>query len=248
MLQPAEENQIGPSGVSMLSPASGSELMFQRLARLLLGSIAALLGTLLIATPAIASGQRAIAAQTLRAAPLDTAVFAGGCFWGIEGVFEHLKGVTSATAGYAGGTTVTPSYEDVSSGETGHAESVQVIYDPARISYAQLLQVFFSVAHDPTELNRQGPDVGTQYRSAIFYRTAAQQKAATDYVADLTGRKVYPRPIVTQIVPLKAFYAAEGYHQHYMAMHPTQPYIVYNDAPKVERLKHDFASWYQEAR
>ncbi len=185
---------------------------------------------------------------SFRSATLDTAVFAGGCFWGVEGVFEHLKGVTSATAGYAGGTTVAPSYEDVSSGTTGHAESVQVVYDPSRISYAQLLQVFFAVAHDPTTLNRQGPDQGTQYRSAIFFRNAQQQKAATDYVAQLTEQKKYARPIVTQIAPLKAFYQAEDYHQHYMELHPSQPYIVYNDAPKVAALKHEFAAWYQEGR
>lgn len=176
---------------------------------------------------------------------VDTAVFAGGCFWGIEGVFEHLKGVVSATAGYAGGTTASPTYEDVSSEETGHAESVQVVYDPSKISYDQLLQVFFTVAHDPTQLNRQGPDVGTSYRSAIFFRSAAQQKAATDYVAELTRKKLYGKPIVTQIVPLKAFYRAEDYHQHYMALHPDQPYIVYNDAPKVERLRKEFPALYQ---
>jgi peptide-methionine (S)-S-oxide reductase len=178
---------------------------------------------------------------------VDTAVFAGGCFWGIEGVFEHIKGVVSATAGYAGGTTASPTYEDVSSEETGHAESVQVVYDPSKISYNQLLQVFFTVAHDPTQLNRQGPDVGTSYRSAIFFRSAAQQKAATDYVAELTRKKLYGRPIVTQIVPLKAFYRAEDYHQHYMALHPDQPYIVYNDAPKVERLRKEFPALYQES-
>jgi peptide-methionine (S)-S-oxide reductase len=178
---------------------------------------------------------------------VDTAVFAGGCFWGIEGVFEHIKGVVSATAGYAGGTTASPTYEDVSSEETGHAESVQVVYDPSKISYNQLLQVFFTVAHDPTQLNRQGPDVGTSYRSAIFFRSAAQQKAATDYVAELTRKKLYSRPIVTQIVPLKAFYRAEDYHQHYMALHPDQPYIVYNDAPKVERLRKEFPALYQES-
>jgi peptide-methionine (S)-S-oxide reductase len=176
----------------------------------------------------------------------DTAVFAGGCFWGIEGVFEHLKGVKSAIAGYAGGTTVAPSYEQVSTGATGHAESVQVIYDPGIISYAQLLQVFFTVAHDPTELNRQGPDEGTQYRSMVFYRNAAQQHAVESYVAELGRSKMYSGPIVTQIVPLKAFYAAEAYHQHYMALHPSAPYIVYNDAPKVERLRREFPAWYTE--
>ena len=176
----------------------------------------------------------------------DTAVFAGGCFWGIEGVFEHLKGVTSAVAGYAGGSTVAPTYEEVSSGATGHAESVRVVYDPATISYAQLLEVFFSVAHDPTELNRQGPDQGTQYRSVVFYRNAVQQRAVESYVAALGHGKKYPRPIVTQIVPLGTFYPAEAYHQHYMALHPTASYIVYNDAPKVARLKREFPAWYQE--
>jgi len=222
--------------------------MFQRVRPALLSLLAGLVATTVLVAATPISSQRPIAQRPLRSAPLDTAVFAGGCFWGIEGVFEHLKGVSSATAGYAGGTTVSPFYEDVSSGTTGHAESVQIVYDPARISYAQLLQVFFSVAHDPTELNRQGPDVGAQYRSAIFYRNTAQQKAATDYIADLTARKAYSHPIVTQVVPLKAFYMAEGYHQHYMTLHPDQPYIVYNDAPKVAQLKQKFASWYQEGR
>jgi peptide-methionine (S)-S-oxide reductase len=176
----------------------------------------------------------------------DTAVFAGGCFWGIEGVFEHLKGVRSAMAGYAGGTTVAPSYEQVSTGATGHAESVQVIYDSAIITYGQLLQVFFMVAHNPTELNRQGPDEGTQYRSMVFYRSVAQQHAVESFVAELGRRHLYSGPIVTQIVPLRAFYPAEAYHQHYMALHPRAPYIVYNDAPKVERLKREFPAWYTE--
>ena len=171
---------------------------------------------------------------------VDTAVFAGGCFWGIEAVFEHIKGVQSAVSGYTGGRTPSPSYEDVSTGTTGHAESVRVVYDPAVVSYGQLLQVFFSVAHDPTQLNRQGPDHGTQYRSAIFYRTKEQQQAAEAYVKQLTAAKTFARPIVTQIVPLARFYPAEDYHQDYMAHHPDQPYIVYNDAPKVERLKQQF--------
>jgi peptide-methionine (S)-S-oxide reductase len=184
----------------------------------------------------------------VRLAPVttvDTAVFAGGCFWGIEAVFEHIKGVQSAVSGYTGGTTASPSYEDVSSGTTGHAESVRVVYDPSVVSYGQLLQVFFSVAHDPTELNRQGPDHGTQYRSAIFYRTKEQQQAAQSYVRQLTAAKTFAKPIVTQIVPLGAFYPAEDYHQDYMAHHPTQPYIVYNDAPKVEHLKSEFPQLYR---
>jgi len=184
-------------------------------------------------------------AAELTAAPLDTAVFAGGCFWGIEAVFEHIKGVRSAVSGYAGGTTASPDYEEVSTGTTGHAESVRVVYDPAVVSYGQLLQVFFSVAHDPTQLNRQGPDHGTQYRSAIFYRTADQQRAAEGYVKQLTAAKTFSRPIVTQIVPLTAFYPAEDYHQDYMAHHPDQPYIVYNDAPKVAQLKQQFPRLYQ---
>ena len=178
-------------------------------------------------------------------APLDTAVFAGGCFWGIEAVFRHVKGVTSSVSGYAGGHTVNPSYEDVSSGSTGHAESVQVIYDPAVVAYGTLLKVFFSVAHDPTELNRQGPDEGPQYRSGIFTRTSAQADAVKGYIAQLTAAKVYRRPIVTEVSPLKVFYVAEAYHQNYLAMHPTQPYIVWNDLPKIEALKKEFASIYR---
>ena len=179
------------------------------------------------------------------AAPLDTAVFAGGCFWGIEAVFEHIKGVRSAVSGYAGGKTASPGYEEVSTGSTGHAESVRVVYDPAIVSYGQLLQVFFSVAHDPTQLDRQGPDRGTQYRSAIFYRTPDQQRAADAYIRQLTAAKIFAKPIVTQVAPLTAFYPAEDYHQDYMAHHPNQPYIIYNDAPKVARLKAQFPQIYQ---
>ena len=182
-------------------------------------------------------------------APADrdkVAVFAGGCFWGVEAVFEHLKGVKSATSGYAGGTFASPSYEQVSSGETGHAESVQVVYDPTEISYDQLLEVFFTVAHDPTQLNRQGPDVGTQYRSIVFYSDDAQKKSAEAYVAKLTAAKMFPAPIVTEIAPLRSFYRAEDYHQHYMARHPYQPYIVFNDAPKVSHLRKAFPVLYRE--
>src|SRR5207247_6105262 len=149
-----------------------------------------------------------------------TAVFAGGCFWGVEGVFEHVKGVLSATAGYAGGSVPSPSYEQVSTGATGHAESVRVTYDPAQVSYDQLLDVFFAVVHDPTQRNRQGPDVGTQYRSIVFYGDSLQRRLAEAYVADLTARKVYSAPIVTEIVPLETLYPSEAYHQHYMARHP----------------------------
>jgi peptide-methionine (S)-S-oxide reductase len=178
-------------------------------------------------------------------AVVDTAVFAGGCFWGIEAVFEHTRGVQSAVSGYAGGGTVSPSYEQVSSGTTGHAESVQVIFDPTQVSYGQLLEVFFKVAHDPTQLNRQGPDVGTQYRSAIFYRNDTQKRAAEAYVADLTRRNAFKKPIVTAIDPLKGFFPAEAYHQGYLARHPDQPYIVYNDLPKLERLKQEFPDLYR---
>jgi peptide-methionine (S)-S-oxide reductase len=180
------------------------------------------------------------------AAAEATAVFAGGCFWGVEGVFEHLRGVKSATAGYAGGTVASPSYEQVSSGSTGHAESVRVVFDPAQISYKQLLAVFFSVAHDPTERNRQGPDVGTQYRSIVFYANDEEKREAEAYVAELTAKKVYPRPIVTEIVPLRGFYQAEDYHQGYMQRHPHQPYIVFNDAPKLVQLERQFPDLYRK--
>lgn len=179
-------------------------------------------------------------------AKVDTAVFAGGCFWGIEGVYEHIKGVVSATAGYAGGNKNAPSYEEVGSGETGHAESVRVVYDPTQVTFRQLLEVFFLVAHDPTELNRQGPDVGTQYRSIAFYADPAQHQAISAYVGELTRNKQYAKPIVTQVTALKTFYAAEGYHQHYMALHPDSPYIEYNDAPKLVALKRQFPNLYYE--
>ena len=165
------------------------------------------------------------------------AVFAGGCFWGVEGVYEKVKGVKTAVAGYSGGEKSTAHYEMVSEGTTGHAESVQVTFDPAQITYGQLLKVFFSVAHDPTEKNRQGPDTGTQYRSVIFYANDEQQKVANAYIEKLDAAHVYSHPIVTQVVPLKAFYAAEAHHQHYMENNPFQPYIMYNDAPKVSALK-----------
>jgi len=173
------------------------------------------------------------------------AVFAGGCFWGIEAVFEHLRGVKSAEAGYAGGSDASPSYDEVSSGTTGHAEAVRVIYDPSRITYAQLLQVFFSVGHDPTQLNRQGPDVGTQYRSAIFYGDDEQKRATEAYIAQLTAARTFPRPIVTVVAPLRTFYLAEEYHQDYMAKNPYSPYIMIHDAPKVENLRKKFAGLYQ---
>ena len=175
---------------------------------------------------------------------VQTAVFAGGCFWGVEAVFEHVKGVTRAVSGYSGGGADTAQYEIVSTGTTGHAESVQVTYDPSKVSYGTLLKVFFSVAHDPTELNRQGPDTGTQYRSAIFYANDEQKRVAQAYISQLQSAKVFPRPIVTEVVPLKAFYAAEAYHQDYVVHHPDQPYIVFNDLPKLDHLKQQFPNLY----
>ncbi|MGI8401998.1 MAG: peptide-methionine (S)-S-oxide reductase MsrA [Gemmatimonadaceae bacterium] len=175
----------------------------------------------------------------------DTAVFAGGCFWGVEAVFDHVKGVKRAISGYAGGDVTGPSYEQVSTGDTGHAESVEVIYDPSQLSYGKLLQIFFSVAHDPTQLNRQGPDHGTQYRSAIFFRTAEQQQIADAYIKQLATAKTFSSPIVTQVARLKGFYPAEEYHQHYLEQHPTQLYIVINDLPKVAALKKQFADLYK---
>ena len=172
------------------------------------------------------------------------AVFAGGCFWGVEAVFENVKGVTEAVSGYSGGTLARPSYEQVSSGMTGHAESVQVTYDPSQVTYGQLLKVFFSVAHDPTQLNRQGPDTGTQYRSAIFYANADQERVAQAYIEQLKQAKSFRRPIVTQVAPLKTFYAAEAYHQNYLVQHPDEPYIVINDMPKLAALKAELPQLY----
>jgi peptide-methionine (S)-S-oxide reductase len=170
----------------------------------------------------------------------QTAVLSGGCFWGVQAVFQHVKGVISATSGYSGGSSKTAEYEVVSTGETGHAESVQIVYDPSQITYGELLRVFFSVAHDPTQLNRQGPDEGTQYRSSIFYSNDEQKRIAEAYIAQLDQAKIFSRRIVTQVVPLKSFYPAEAYHQNYATLHPNQPYIAYNDAPKVEHLRQQF--------
>jgi peptide-methionine (S)-S-oxide reductase len=175
----------------------------------------------------------------------ETLVLAGGCFWGVQAVFQHVKGVISATSGYSGGASNTAEYEIVSTGSTGHAESVRVVYDPSKITYGKLLQVFFSVALDPTELNRQGPDEGTQYRSAIFYGNDEQKRIAEAYIAQLNQAKAFSRPIVTQVVALKAFYPAEGYHQDYATLHPDNPYIRYNDLPKVAHLQQQFPSLYQ---
>jgi peptide-methionine (S)-S-oxide reductase len=185
--------------------------------------------------------------EPVAAAPgQESVVLAGGCFWGMQAVFEHLKGVKSVEAGYSGGHVESPGYDLVSSGLTGHTESVQVTFDPSLISFGQILMVYFSVAHDPTQRNRQGPDAGSQYRSAIFYSSDQQKDVAIAYVKQLDGAQVYPSRIVTQIAPLKAFYRAEEYHQDYLQRHTDDPYIVYNDLPKLASLKKEFAALYRE--
>ena len=213
--------------------------------------LALILGSLLSATActAKANPNAAVPAPAVDAPRAATpgqqsAVLSGGCFWGVQAVFQHVKGVIKATSGYSGGSAKTAEYETVSTGETGHAESVEVVYDPSQITYGELLRVFFSVAHDPTQLNRQGPDQGTQYRSSIFYSSDEQKRIAEAYIAQLDKAGVFPRRIVTQVVPLQAFYPAEAYHQNYAALHPYQPYIVYNDAPKVDHLRKEFPELY----
>jgi peptide-methionine (S)-S-oxide reductase len=176
----------------------------------------------------------------------ELAVLSGGCFWGIQAVYQHTKGVVSATSGYAGGSAETAHYEEVGTGNTGHAESVKIVYDPAQITYGQILMIFFSVAHNPTELNKQGPDWGTQYRSVIFFANENQKKIATAYIEQLESAKVYPQKIVTQLVPLREFYAAESYHQDYVKHHPGNPYIAINDLPKLANLKREFPELYRE--
>ncbi len=176
----------------------------------------------------------------------ETAVLAGGCFWGVQAVFQHVRGVISVMSGYAGGSKDNAHYELVGSGETGHAESVQIVYDPARITYGQLLMIFFAVAHNPTELDKQGPDWGPQYRSAVFYGDETQQKIATAYIEQLNSARVYPQKIATKVVPLNGFYPAEGYHQDYLRLHPNNPYILINDVPKLNELKKQFPDLYRE--
>ncbi len=177
--------------------------------------------------------------------PQEVAVLAGGCFWGVQGVFQHVEGVVSAVSGYTGGAAATAHYEMTSEGDTGHAESVRIAFDPAKISYGKILQIYFSVAHDPTEFNRQGPDEGTQYRSAVFPTSEGQARVAKDYIAQLNAAHAFPSPIVTSIEPGKTFYPAEGYHQDFLARNPTYPYIVFNDLPKVEALKRLFPEAYR---
>ena len=192
-----------------------------------------------VAIPAAAIDEPAADAR------LETTVLAGGCFWGVQGVFQHVKGVTSAISGYTGGAGATAHYEDVGTGSTGHAESVQITFDPKQITYGQLLRVYFSVAHDPTQLNRQGPDSGTQYRSAIFPTNESQRKVATAYIGQLQKSGAFSRPIVTTVEPGKTFFAAEAYHQDFLTLNPTYPYIVFNDLPKIDHLKQVFPDLYR---
>ena len=206
--------------------------------RLLHAPLLALAGLLALSGAAFPDPPAAPASK----ATTEQVVLAGGCFWGMEAVFESLRGVQSVVSGYAGGNAATAHYEIVSTGTTGHAESVEITFDPSKISFGELLKVYFSVAHDPTELNYQGPDEGTQYRSAIFYTSPEQKELAESYIRELTAAKVFRHPIVTQVVPLRGFYPAEAYHQHFMQKNPNYPYIVYNDRPKLEALKRTYPS------
>jgi len=199
-----------------------------------------------VATATVSIPDPVVDARLAATSGQQTMVIAGGCFWGIQAVFEHVKGVVDVKAGYSGGTAETAHYEVVSSGETGHAESVRIIYDPSKITYGQLLKIFFSVAHNPTQLNRQGPDVGTQYRTAIFYSSDEQKRIAEAYIDQLNKAKVFDRRIATEVVALKAFYEAEGYHQDYAVHHPNEPYIMINDLPKVASLRKQFPNLYRE--
>ena len=209
-----------------------------RYARLLAAASFALLPLLGLCAEPLPAPQQDL---TATASTPQTAVFAGGCFWGVEAVFRHVKGVQRAVSGYAGGAKGTASYELVSSGATGHAESVQVTYDPAQVSYGELLRIFFSVAHDPTQLNRQGADQGRQYRSAIFYADDEQKRVAEAYIRQLNDAGAFDAPIVTEVAPLETFYEAEAYHQDYAERHPMQPYVLFTAAPKVEKLRKHFA-------
>jgi peptide-methionine (S)-S-oxide reductase len=215
----------------------------------------ALAGALLLAAGLLASWRAPAAEQSAlvaapaidspkTAGPAQTAVLSGGCFWGVQGVFEHVRGVRRVVSGYAGGASSTAEYGNVSTGSTGHAESVQISFDPAQVSYGEILRVFFSVAHDPTQLNRQGPDVGSQYRSEIFYSTPEQKRIAEAYIAQLEQAHAYARPIVTRVDSLPGFYPAEEYHQDFLVHNPTYPYIVFNDLPKIENLKRLLPDYY----
>jgi peptide-methionine (S)-S-oxide reductase len=229
----------------MQSPHIGRGVAFVVIVGLVAWTAFRALGARAPETPKIPFPAPAVDTPLAAAKTQETAVFAGGCFWGVQAVFEHLKGVSSVTSGYAGGYVKSPSYESVSMGVTGHAETVSIVYDPSKLTYGQLLMVFFSVAHDPTQWNRQGPDSGSQYRSAIFYTSEEQKRIAQAYIAQLDAAKVYSRKIVTKVEPFQAFYAAESYHQDYLKNNPESPYIIYNDLPKLENLKKDFPGLYQ---
>ena len=211
---------------------------------------ASLLALVWYIAPSIAAEDAVIIPPpTADAAPADgpkTFVLAGGCFWGVQGVYQHTKGVTKAVSGYAGGKASTAKYEMVGTGTTGHAEAVQITYDPKQVSLGKLLQIYFSVAHDPTQLNRQGPDSGTQYRSTVFTSDPAERKVVEAYIAQLDAAKVYPKKIATTLEPLQGFYPAEDYHQDYLTLHPNQPYIAFNDLPKIENLKKIFPDTYRD--
>jgi peptide-methionine (S)-S-oxide reductase len=232
--------------VTVRSPVIGRGLAFALIVGLLFWTAVRSIGARPPATPRMPFPKPTVDEPLTVAKGQESAVLAGGCFWGVQGVFKHLKGVTSATAGYSGGHTKSPSYEMVSSGLTGHAESVSIVFDPSKITYGQILMIYFAVAHDPTQLNRQGPDTGSQYRSAIFYSNDQQKRIAEAYVAQLDAASVYSQKFVTQIVPFEAFYRAEEYHQDYLANHPNDPYIVYNDLPKLERMKQQFPELYRK--
>jgi peptide-methionine (S)-S-oxide reductase len=223
---------FGPEVPMRLAPLLRSSLM----AGFLLGVTACNASAAGRAPIPAATADVALAAHTGKA----KAVFAGGCFWGVQSVFERVKGVVDTKAGYAGGSAATATYDQVTTETTGHAESVEVVYDPSKITYGQLLRIFFSVAHDPTELNRQGPDVGTSYRSVIFYVSDEQKRIAQAYIAQLDAAKIFPKPIVTAVTPLKGFYRAEDYHQDYALHNPDNPYILVCDRPKIEALKQQF--------
>jgi peptide-methionine (S)-S-oxide reductase len=212
---------------------------------LMLLPLLALAGRAIAAEPAVSVPAPTHDMAAPAGSPLQTVVLAGGCFWGVQAVYQHTKGVTAAVSGYAGGEKSTAQYEMVGTGRTGHAESVKVTFDPREISYGKILQIYFSVAHNPTELNYQGPDAGTQYRSAIFYANDEQKQIAAGYIAQLDKTRVFGEPIVTKLEPLKGFYPAEDYHQDFAVLHPSYPYIVYNDAPKIENLKRLFADYYR---
>jgi peptide-methionine (S)-S-oxide reductase len=238
---------------SALADASGARSVLAR--RTLLGAVALLGGAALWkAVPSFAAENAVVipapaddasSAAAASTAATETAVVAGGCFWGVQGVFQHVKGVTSAVSGYAGGDEKTAKYESVGSGSTGHAEAVRITYDPKQISYGRILQIYFSVAHNPTELNRQGPDRGTQYRSTVFAQSPDQARIAKAYIAQLDAAKSFGGPIATTIETQKRFFTAEGYHQDYLTRNPSQPYIVFNDLPKIENLKKVFPDRYR---